>query len=379
MKQQGGADRPGTGWSPTKRSAGLALAFVFLAGWAAAAQETSPLMSAQQVNELFARSLQLMEATAVALPEMNRAGAPLLENARQALINLRQRANNSQHTYLFLTNLRAFVMLADSVNRPFPFSKEAENQLAELREAAARTDVHFRALLGQREAQLRSPDRDNLARYADANARLPQPSESKPRVVFLGDSITDGWRLNEYFPDHDFINRGIGGQITGEMLGRFKADVIDLNPKAVVILAGTNDLARGVNILAIENNFSMMADLAEKHGIKLILASVLPVSDYHRDQNPAWAQTSVRPPVLIRALNDWLRSLCIQRGFTYLDYYSAMVDTAGQLGSDLADDGLHPNAKGYRIMAPLALAAIEKAVGTVPQQKSKRRRLSLKD
>jgi lysophospholipase L1-like esterase len=345
----------------------------------AAAQEAGPLMSARQVNELFGRSLQLMEATAIALPEMSRAGAPLLENARQALINLRQRANNSQHTYSFLTNLRAFVMLADSVNRPFPFSREAENQLAELREAATRTDVHFRALLGQREAQLRSPDRDNLARYAEANARLTAPSETKPRVVFLGDSITDGWRLNEYFPEHDFINRGISGQITGEMLGRFKADVIDLKPKAVVILAGTNDLARGVNILAIENNFSMMADLAEKHDIKVILASVLPVSDYHKDQNPAWEQTSVRPPMLIRALNDWLKSLCSQRGFTYLDYYGAMVDSSGQLGSDLADDGLHPNGKGYRIMAPLALAAVEKAVGTAPQQKPKRRRLSLKD
>jgi lysophospholipase L1-like esterase len=379
MKQHGGADRTGTRRSPIKGSVGLALAAVLLAGSTVVAQEASPLMSARQVNELFTRSLQLMEATTVALPEMNRAGAPLMENARQALINLRQRANNSQYTYSFLTNLRAFVMLADSVNRPFPFSKEAETQLAELREAAARTDIHFRALLGQRETQLRSPDRDNLARYADANLRLSQPSEAKPRVVFLGDSITDGWRLNEYFPDHDFINRGIGGQVTGEMLGRFKADVIDLKPKAVLILAGTNDLARGVNILAIENNFSVMADLAEKHDIKLILASVLPVSDYHKGQNPAWEQTSVRPPMLIRALNDWLRSFCSQRGFTYLDYYSAMVDASGQLGSDLADDGLHPNAKGYRIMAPLALAAIEKAAGTAAQQKPKRRRLSLKD
>ncbi len=363
-----------------RRLSGAVLGCVLVVGAGAFGQEsTTPLMTASQANELFTRCLQLMDSTTVAIPEMNRAGAPLIENAKQALINLRQRPNNSQFTYTFLINLRAFVTLTDSVNRPFPFSKEAETQLGELRDNVARADAHFRALLGQREALVRSSDRDNLARYAEANTRLAPPVAGKMRVVFLGDSITDGWRLNEYFTDQDFINRGIGGQITGEMLGRFKADVIDLKPQAVLILAGTNDLARGVNILAIENNFSMMADLADKNNIKPIFASVLPVSDYHKDQNPAWEQTRVRPPLLIKALNDWLKSLCSQRGYTYLDYYSAMVDQAGQLPADLADDGLHPNAKGYRIMAPLALAAVEKTVGTPAQQKPKRRRLSLKD
>lgn len=343
-----------------------------------AAQETRPLLNARQVNELFDRAIQLMEAAEVTVPEMNRAGAPLLENARQAALNLKQRSNNSQFTYTFLTNVRAFVILSESVPRPFPFPPAAAAQLSELRDVLARTETHFRALLEQRESQLRSGDRDNLARYAEANQRLAPPGE-KPRVVFLGDSITDGWRLNEYFPDHDFVNRGIGGQITGEMLGRFKADVLDLKPKTVLILAGTNDLARGVNILAIENNYAMMADLAEKNNVKLIFASVLPVSDYHKDQNPAWEQTRLRPPVLIRALNDWMKSFCDQHGCTYLDYYSAMVDQSGQLTADLADDGLHPNPKGYRIMAPLALDAIQKTFGTSPQQKPKKRRLFSKD
>jgi lysophospholipase L1-like esterase len=342
-----------------------ALLYLCAAALLAAAQDTTPLMNARQAGDLCARAIQLMESSTVAVPELNRAGAPLIENARQALINLRARANTSDQTYAFLVNLRAYLLLAESVPRPFPFPAEAGRQLAELRETLDRAEVHFRALLVQREALLRSPDRDNLARYADANQKLPAPTAGRPRVVFLGDSITDGWRLNEYFSDRDFVNRGISGQITGEMLGRFKADVIDLKPAAVLILAGTNDLARGVNVAAVENNLSMMADLAEKHDIKLVLASVLPVSAARGEQ---------RPPLLIRTLNDWMKSACAQRGCTYLDYHTALVDKSGLLTADLADDGLHPNSKGYRMMAPLALDAIGSALNPT-QQKAKKRRL----
>jgi acyl-CoA thioesterase-1 len=343
------------------------------------AQDSNALLNAKQANELFARSVQLMESTTVAMPELNRAGAPMIENARQALTTLRARSNNTELTYSFLTNMRAYLLLADSVPRPFPFPAEASKQLAELREGLNRTEAHFRAVLALRESQIRTSDRDNLQRYSEANQLLPARASGKRRVVFLGDSITDGWRLNEYFPDRDFINRGISGQITGEMLGRFKADVIDLKPDSVVVLAGTNDLARGINILAIENNYSMMADLAEKHDIKLVFASVLPINDYHKDQNPAWEQSKVRPPLLIKALNDWMKSICEQRGCTYLDYYSSMVDKDGQLISDLADDGLHPNSKGYRIMAPLVLAVLDQPAALSPQQKAKKRRLFSKD
>jgi lysophospholipase L1-like esterase len=343
---------------------------------AQAQQPERALMSAPQVNELFTRSLQLMQATSVAIPEMTRAGAPIFENARQAADNLKQRASNLQFTYSFLTNLRAYVVLADSVTKPFPFPAEGTRQLAELRENLNRAESHFQALLAQRDALLRNPDRDNLKRYAEANQRLAPPREGSHRVVFLGDSITDNWRLEQYFPDRDFVNRGIGGQISGEMLGRFKADVIDLKPEVVVILAGTNDLARGVNVLAIENNYSMMADLADRHGIKVVFSSVLPVSDYHKDRNPAWEMTRVRPPVLILALNDWLKSFCEQRGYTYLDYFPALADGSGMLKADLADDGLHPNAAGYRAMSPLVLAAIQTALGpSSPQLKPKRGRL----
>ncbi len=351
----------------------------WLAALVVSGQDVNPLLNARQANDLFARSVQLMESTTVAMPELNRAGAPIIENARQASTTLRTRSNNTELTYTFLTNVRAYLLLADSVPRPFPFSTEASKQLAELRDALHRTEAHFRGLMALRESQLRTADRDNLQRYGEANQMLPARTSGKRRIVFMGDSITDGWRLNEYFPDREFINRGISGQITGEMLGRFKADVIDLKPESVVILAGTNDLARGINILAIENNYSMMADLAEKHDIKLIFASVLPVSDYHKDQNPAWEQTKTRPPLLIKALNDWMKSICEQRGCTYLDYYSSMTDKDGQLITDLSDDGLHPNSKGYRIMAPLVLAVLDKNVTAPMQQKMKKRRLFSKD
>jgi lysophospholipase L1-like esterase len=259
-------------------------------------------------------------------------------------------------------NLRTYLSLSDALPKPYPFPEAARRQIEELRDNVARLDAHFRALLDQKETQIRPPDRDNLKRYAEANRRLPPADRSKPRVVFFGDSITDGWRLNEYFPDRDFVNRGISGQITGEMLGRMKADVIDLQPAAMLILAGTNDLARSVPLVTIENNYQMIADLAAANRIKLIFASVLPVSDHHKDVSPRYEMTPGRPPVFIKALNDWLVHFCAQRGCTYLNYFDAMVDQSGQLQADLADDGLHPNARGYRIMAPLALEAIHKTL-----------------
>ncbi len=338
-----------------------------LAAWAAVAfaqnqNAPNPLLNARDAAQLCQRSAQLMEAGGVAIPELARAAAPVIENAKQSCKDLELRPNTGQPTYSLLVNLRAYVSLSDAVPKPFPFPEAARKQLEELRDGVARLDAHLRALLDQKETQIRPVDRDNLRRYAEANRKVAPPERSKPRVVFFGDSITDGWRLNEYFPDRDFVNRGISGQITGEMLGRFKADVIDLHPAAVLILAGTNDLARGIPLVTIENNYEMIADLAAAHKIKVIFASVLPVSDYHKDVNPRFEMTTQRPPVFIKALNDWLQRYCAQRNFTFLDYHAAMVDQAGFLQTDLADDGLHPNARGYRIMAPLALDAIHKTV-----------------
>jgi len=338
---------------------------VLLAGAASWAQPTALLKTAG-VNQLCVRSTQLMEAGGVAIPDLSRAAAPVIENVKQACGQLRQQPGAGQATYLLMVNLRAYLALADAVPKPFPFPDTARLQLAELRDDAARLDSHFRALLDSKDQALRSPDRDNLERYAEDNRKRGRPQPNKPRVVFIGDSITEMWHLNEYFPDQDFINRGIAGQITGQMLGRMKADVIDLHPDLVVIEGGTNDLDRGIRLTAIEDNYTMLADLAAANKIKVIFASVLPVNDYHKDADPALEWSRTHPVIFINALNDWLRSFCAQRGFVYLDYHSALTDEQGQLGQDLSDDGLNPNSKGYRLMAPLAAMAVDKALGPPP-------------
>jgi lysophospholipase L1-like esterase len=327
------------------------------------AQPPNAQMSSGDVNKLCTRSVQLMEAGGVAVPDLRNAAAPVIENAKQACAQLQARPGFGESTYVLLMNLRVYLSLSDAVPKPFPFPEAARQQFAELRDEANRLDSHFRALLDSKDQQLRSADRDNLQRYAEANRKLAAPNPKNARIVFLGDSITDAWRLNEYFPDRDFVNRGISGQTSGQMLGRFKSDVLDLHPEAVLILAGTNDLAREIALTVIENNYLMMADLASAYKIKVIFASVLPISDYHKDENPSFEQSKQRPPLFINALNEWLASFCHQRGCTYLNYFSSMIDSTGRMQADLADDGLHPNPKGYRIMAPLALDAIQKTVG----------------
>jgi lysophospholipase L1-like esterase len=208
-------------------------------------------------------------------------------------------------------------------------------------------------------------DFGELARYRDANAALQPPAPSENRVVFFGDSITDIWHLEEYFPGKPYLNRGIGGQTTPQMLIRFRQDVIDLHPKVVVILAGTNDIAGNTGPMRlddIEANYASLADLASANHIRVVLSSVLPVHNYTPQSQNMFAQ---RSPTKILALNRWLKDyVAAHPDCLYLDYFTAMVDDKGLLKRDLAEDGLHPNAAGYKIMAPLAEAAIRGALGT---------------
>jgi lysophospholipase L1-like esterase len=356
---------------------------VFLAGflWTSAVYaQPKALLSNQDALKLCERVVQLIESTGVAIPGLARAGAPVLENTRQSLLNLeRSRVqNHAGLTYMFLTQARSYLALADSIPKPYPFPEPGPRQFAELRESLDRIGSHFQALLDQKESLLRNPDRDNLRRYAEANEKLGPPAADLPRVVFLGDSITDRWRLNEYFTGRDFVNRGIGGQITGEMLGRMKADVIDLKPRAVVVLGGTNDIARGVPLSTIENNLTMMAEVAEYHKIKPLFASTLPVSDYHKDTNPQNERGKERSPAAIVELNRWIQHFCYQHEYIYVDYYSAMLDAQGSLKADLADDGLHPNSMGYRIMAPIVLEAIGRVIATpAPVRPQRKKRLGV--
>ena len=206
-----------------------------------------------------------------------------------------------------------------------------------------------------------------LSRYREANAKAGPPARGERRVVFMGDSITDSWddpRFGGFFPGKPYFDRGISGQTTPQMLLRFRADALALQPRAVVILAGTNDIAGNTGpatLESIEDNLASMAELARAAGVRVVLASLLPVSDYERRNGAPVVQTARRPPEKIRALNEWIRSYAATHGLVHLDYYAATVDEKGFLKDELSDDGLHPNAKGYDVMRPLAERAIEEA------------------
>ena len=228
-------------------------------------------------------------------------------------------------------------------------------------------------------------DWNQLGRYYAANRELKKQPADPKRVVFMGDSITDGWDLGEYFPGKPYVNRGISGQVTSQMLVRMYPDVIDLKPAAMVVLAGTNDVARNngpATADMIEENIMAMTELAQGHGIKVLLCSVLPVSDYpylaqqsgRGPQPPAGGgrggrgpvmrqrMTVGRPPEDILKLNAWMKSYAGSVNATYVDYFSALVDEKGWMKEGIANDGLHPNAEGYKVMAPIVSAAIERVV-----------------
>ena len=196
-------------------------------------------------------------------------------------------------------------------------------------------------------------DWPNLARYRLENKKLDIQSNNQNRVVFMGDSITEGWSqlYPKYFGQRGYINRGISGQTTPQMLIRFKPDVIDLNPFVVVILAGTNDIAGNTgpsNIKMITDNIFSMSYLAKAYGIKVVLSSILPVYEYE------WAKEIKDVPSIILALNDKLKEFAISNNMEYLDYYSAVVNATGGLMEEYSPDGVHPNIKGYEVMSNLA-------------------------
>ncbi len=208
-----------------------------------------------------------------------------------------------------------------------------------------------------------------IARYHEDNAKITPPARKEKRVVFMGDSITDSWNNpanGGFFPGKPYIDRGISGQTTPQMLIRFQADVIALRPEVVVILAGTNDIAGNtgpMTLEAIEDNLISMSELAHANRIRVVLSSLLPVSDYEKTpEGQSRIQTTRRPPEQIKALNAWMKKYALENKLTYLDYYSAMVDDKGFLKDELSNDGLHPNPQGYAVMVPLAERAIETAL-----------------
>ncbi len=211
------------------------------------------------------------------------------------------------------------------------------------------------------QANQKSQDWPDLAHYRDENAKVPAPAAGERRVVFMGDSITDFWgrRAGEFFPGKPYINRGISGQTTPQMLVRFQQDVLHLHPAAVVILAGINDIAgnNGFESLeTMEDNFRSMVAVAKADHVRVVLSSVLPASYF------PW-RPGLAPAQEVRALNAWLESFAHDQHITYLNYYPAMANREGGMRPELATDkAVHPNAAGYAIMAPLAERAIAKSL-----------------
>lgn len=203
--------------------------------------------------------------------------------------------------------------------------------------------------------QSRLRDWPELAKYREDDTKLGPPAKGESRVVFLGDSITELWSLSDSFLGKPYVNRGISGQTTPQILLRFRQDVIALRPEVVVILAGTNDIAENtgpITLAAIEDNLTSMVDLAKRNGIRVVLASLLPALQY------PW-RADIRPVEKIRALNDWMKDYAAKEGLVFLDYHSAMANDKRGLKTELSEDGVHPNQAGYAVMAPLA----EKAIG----------------
>lgn len=203
----------------------------------------------------------------------------------------------------------------------------------------------------------------NLERYREENKKVGLPKAGESRVVFMGNSITAGW-INmrpEFFASKPYINRGIGGQTTPQMLIRFNQDVINLKPKVVVILAGINDIAHNTGPASLEDimgNISGMALLAKAQGIKVILSSVLPAYDF------LWRPGLAPAPKVIE-LNKRIKKFAADNGIYYLDYYSALVDSRPGMKKEYSNDEVHPTAEGYKVMEPL----VEKAIDAVLKKK----------
>jgi acyl-CoA thioesterase-1 len=206
-----------------------------------------------------------------------------------------------------------------------------------------------------------------LAKFRDADKALPPPAPGEFRVVFMGDSITEGWGMKatatspgrgEFFPGKPYINRGVSGQTTPQMLVRFRQDVIDLKPKIVVLLAGTNDIAENTGKETTEEigeNLASMSDLARAHGIRMVLCSVLPATDFH------W-HPGLEPAPKIRELNEWIKQYAAKNKIVYVDYYSSLANSEGGLKVEFSPDGVHPNKAAYDVMGPLAEAGIAEAM-----------------
>jgi lysophospholipase L1-like esterase len=337
------------------RRALIALPLVLVFGTAMIVAQAPPnaLLSPAETQAATSRATQLMETTAAAVPGLVRASEPLRQNAQATAAALAKTLRDTSLTLRFTREISAYLALADSLPRPDVFQPASSQQFLELRDILQKFNRHFEALLVKEQADVHAVAADpyELNHYAAVNSKTLPPIASQPRYVFLGDSGTERWPLNEYFAGQDFVNRGIAGQTTHQILARFLADVVALRPLAVVVLAGSNDVAAGMTPSAIADNLVMMGDVARAHSVQPMFASLLPVSG---------SATKVRTPEAIQKVNTWIREYCIRENFIYIDYYAAMADAKGMMKAEYTDDGVNPNSRGYRVMAPILLDGVER-------------------
>jgi lysophospholipase L1-like esterase len=330
---------------------GIALLVLAISSWAQS--PPNALLSQAETQQSATRAVQLMESTATAVPGLVRESDALRQNTAATAAALAKAPRDTTLTLQLVNEIKAYLALADTLPRPEFFPPAASAQFLELRDQLQKLDRHFQTLLirVQIDAHANDADPNNLKRYAAANSKSLPPTPSQPRYVFLGDASTDNWRLNEYFTAKDFVNRGILGQTTNQILSRFLADVVALRPLAVIVLAGSEDLALGMTPSSIADNLVMMGDVAKAHAVQPIFASLLPVGGEAAQK---------RTPQAIQKMNTWIRDYCIRENFIYVDYYSAMADEKGMMKAELSDDGVNPNARGYRVMSPLALDGVDR-------------------
>jgi lysophospholipase L1-like esterase len=331
------------------------------------------LLSPPETQIAATHILQLMDATAASVPGLARATEAIRESAEATAAALGKSPRDEPLTLQLVNELRGYLALSDSIPRPDFFSPAASQRFLALRDEQQRLERHFQALLARNELDRRAlaADPNGLERYAALNAKATPPTPSLPRFVFIGDSAIDSWKLNEYFAGKDFVNRGIAGQTTAQILSRFLADVVALRPLAVFVLAGSDDIAAGMTPSSIADNLVMMGDVAKAHSVEPAFASLLPVGG---------EAAKVRTPESIKKLNTWLRNFCIRENYVYVDYFTAMADSKGMMKAGLSDDGVNPNARGYRVMAPILLDGVERVrelVASPVQDLSKTRRRGL--
>lgn len=273
-----------------------------------------------------------------------------------------QRRTARNITSVFLSAASAITAICARAQVPTPAPPQQQRSPATSPSAPATQPKTYQQ---QVEERLRT-DWAYLTRFRDENARLGPPAAGENRVVFMGDSITEGWGRQgpKFFPGKPYLNRGISGQTTPQMLVRFRPDVIALRPRVVVLLGGINDIAGNTGPMTLsmtQDNIASMAELARANGIQVVLASVLPAREF------PW-RPGMEPAGKVVALNTWIKDYAARNGFIYLDYYTPMADDKQGLKAELTSDGVHPNQAGYAVMAPLAEQAIQRALVTAAAQ-----------